>query len=85
MGENDDDSGGTKRVTFRIPQDQYEEFDRLVKLAQGLGVLDQSSSKSALLRQSVSEINTDLRERIEDEAGVEPGNSTPTATATTSD
>lgn len=79
----DDDE--TKRVTFRISQDQYEDFKRLVKLAQGLGVLDSDSSRSALLRQAVEEINDDLRVRIEEEAGVDPGNSILAPTATTAD
>lgn len=81
---SDSDDGDVKRVTFRIPQEKYQEFDQLVKLAQGLGILDSESSKSALLRQSVDEITDDLRLRIEEEAGVDVGNSIST-TATAAD
>lgn len=76
-----DDENDVKRITFRIPQDKADELERTIDLAKGLGILDADSNKSTLLRGAVDEIIDDLEERIEEETGIDPGNSIPAETA----
>lgn len=54
------DMGNKKRVTFRADEDKIDYLDRCIKIAQIEGRLDNSVSRSDLLRECVDELIEEL-------------------------